>query len=105
MGRRSLPSSAVSSPADDLDALSTDELRERAFAKASDAKDLGFFWDLFTHTRGAAGVGSEDASSGAVFETVAEAVAGVRQLRGHGDEEMEPVMRIRYLTYLRGTEV
>ena len=94
----------MTAPDDDLDSLSTEELRERAFAKAGDGKDIGFFWDLFTHTRGAAGVGSEDASSGAVFETIAEAVAGVRQLTGHGDDDMEPVMRIRYLTYLRGPD-
>ena len=38
-----------------LDDLTTDELRERALAKAEKAHDLGFVWELVKHLRGSAG--------------------------------------------------
>ena len=97
-----LPSPPVTAPADDdLEQLSTEELREQAFAKAQDAKDVGFFWDLLKHSKGAAGVGTEDASSGAILETIAEGVAAVRQTFGHRDGDLDPMLRARYLEYLR----
>ena len=33
----------------ELDALPTEELRERAFARARERRDLGFFWSVFKH--------------------------------------------------------
>ena len=33
----------------ELDALPTEELRERAFAKARERRDLSFFWSVFKH--------------------------------------------------------
>lgn len=87
---------------DDLDALSTDELRARAFAKAERNHDVRFVWDVATHLRGSRAIAGEDGSSGAITGTVAEAVSVVRELLGKepfGDDE--PLLRARFLDYLR----
>ena len=87
--------------ASDLDALSTDELRSRAFDKAEKAKDVRFVWDVVTHMRGARAIAGEDGSSGAITGTIAEAVALVRELTGHAPlGEDEPLLRARFLDYL-----
>ena len=87
---------------DDLEALSTDELRSRAFARAEKNRDVGFFWDLIKHTRAAASIGTEDASSGAIGGTIAEAIGLVRELFGKGYGDDEPLLRARFVDYLRG---
>jgi len=89
--------------APDLDSLSTDELRARAFQKAEKAHDIGFFWDVAKHLRHAHAIAGEDGSSGAITGSIAEAVALVRELLGRaplGDDE--PLLRARFLDYLRG---
>ena len=87
---------------DDLEALSTDELRSRAFAKAEKAHDIGFVWDVAKHVRGARAIAGEDGSSGAITGTVAEAVSVVRELMGKAPlAEDEPLLRARFLEYLR----
>lgn len=87
---------------DDLHALSTEELRARAFAKAEKAHDVRFFWDVATHVRGARAIAGEDGSSGAITGTVAEAVSVVRELMGKAPlAEDEPLLRARFLDYLR----
>jgi hypothetical protein len=87
---------------DDLDALSTEELRARAFDKAESARDVGFFWDVARHVRGARVIQGEDGSAGAITGTIAEAVSVVQELMGKapmGDDE--PLLRARFLDYLR----
>jgi hypothetical protein len=87
---------------DDLEALSTDELRSRAFTKAERAHDVAFFWDVAKHVRGARAIAGEDGSSGSITGTVTEAVSIVRELMGKeplGDDE--PLLRARFLDYLR----
>lgn len=87
----------------DLDALSTDELRQRAFAKAEDGKDVGFLWDLVKHMRGAQAIAVEDGSSGAITGSITEVVHLVRELMGKEPlGEDEPLLRARFLDYLRG---
>ena len=87
----------------DLDALSTEELRSRAFDKAEREHDLRFVWDVATHLRGARAIAGEDGSSGAITGTIAEAVAVVRELMGKAPlGEDEPLLRARFLDYLRG---
>jgi hypothetical protein len=87
---------------DDLDDLSTDELRSRAFTKAEKAHDIGFVWDVAKHVRGARAIAGEDGSSGAITGTVAEAVSVVRELMGKAPlAEDEPLLRARFLDYLR----
>ncbi|MDP9434555.1 MAG: hypothetical protein M3P93_04915 [Actinomycetota bacterium] len=87
---------------DDLDDLPTDELRSRAFAKAEQAHDVRFFWDLVKHMRAAQAIAGEDGSSGAITGSITEAVSLVRELLGKqplGDDE--PLLRARFLDYLR----
>lgn len=83
-----------------LDSLSTEQLRRRAFDKAEQARDLGFFWDLVTHLRAARGIAAEDGSSGHLTGTVAEVVQIYRELTGHGFGDDEPLVRARLLDYL-----
>lgn len=86
----------------DLNALSTEELRKRAFAKAEKAHDAHFFWDIAMHLRGARAIAGEDGSSGAITGSIAEAVSLVRELLGHTPlGEDEPLLRARFLDYLR----
>jgi hypothetical protein len=87
---------------DTLNDLSTDELRQRAFAKAEDAKDVGFFWDVVKHMRASQAIAGEDGSSGAITGSITELVHLVRELMGKeplGDDE--PLLRARFLDYLK----
>jgi hypothetical protein len=87
---------------DDLESLTTDQLRARAFDKAEHAHDVGFFWDVAKHVRGARAIAGEDGSSGAITGTIAEAVSVVRELMGKEPmREDEPLLRARFLDYLR----
>ena len=93
---------AASSPSDDgLDDLSTEELRVRAFDKARGAHDRAFFWDLATHLRGARAIAGEDGSSGGITGTIAELVDLGREMLGRDLGEDEPLVRARFLDYLR----
>ncbi|MBC7373570.1 MAG: hypothetical protein H7323_06230 [Frankiales bacterium] len=86
----------------DHDDLSTDDLRERALAKAERDHDRGFVWDLVKHMRGASAIAGADGSSGGITGSISEAVHLVRELRGtepFGDDE--PLLRARFLDYLR----
>ena len=86
---------------DELDALSTDELRVRAFDKAERTRDVRFVWDVVRHMRGARAIAIEDGSSGAITGSVAEAVHVVRELLGKDPlGEDEPLLRARFLDYL-----
>lgn len=83
-----------------LDALSTSDLRERAFNKADHARDIGFFWDLVKHMGASEAMGSDDGSAGGLGEGIGGAVDLVRELLGHHEESMEPMLRARYIDYL-----
>ena len=84
-----------------LDLLSTEELRRRAFERAEDAKDVGFFWDLVKHMRASQAIAAEDGSSGAITGSITEAVHLVRELLGKEPlGEDEPLLRARFLDYL-----
>jgi hypothetical protein len=86
---------------EELDALSTEELRKRAFARAEHHGDVGFFWDLLRHLQGSADIASEDASAGNITGGIAEAVETVREFLGHDLGELEPLVRARFIDYLR----
>ena len=85
----------------DLDQLTTEELRRRAFDKAQAAHDLRFFWDLIQHTRGSRAIAGEDGSSGAITGTITELLSISRELLGHDLGDDEPLLRARFLDYLR----
>lgn len=87
---------------DDLESLSTDELRHRALERAESKRDVGFVWELARHMRAGHAIAGEDGSSGAITGTITEAVHLVRELMGKvplGDDE--PLLRARFLDYLR----
>jgi hypothetical protein len=93
----------MSSPRDtsaDLDALSTEELRQRAFDKARDKHDLGFFWDLVKHLRASHSIAAEDGSGGGLTGSISEAVEVVRELMGKDLGDDEPLLRARFVDYL-----
>ncbi|MCW2621323.1 MAG: hypothetical protein JWL64_925 [Frankiales bacterium] len=85
----------------DLDLLSTDDLRERAFDKARGQHDVGFFWDVVKHLRASRNIAGEDGSGGGLTGSIGELVDLVRELGGHGLGDDEPLLRAKFLDYLR----
>jgi hypothetical protein len=86
---------------EELDALSTEELRQRAFERAEREHDIGFFWDLIKHLPSSDDIAAEDASSGNITGGIAEMVDLVRELMGRGLGDTEPLIRARFIDYLR----
>jgi hypothetical protein len=84
----------------ELDALSTEELRRRAFALARERRDVGFFWSLLQRLPHADDTEELDASLGAVGASVDDAVALWREFTGHGYGESEPLLRAAFIDYL-----
>jgi hypothetical protein len=89
----------VTSP--DLESLSTEQLRNRAFEKAQAAHDLRFFWDLAKHLRGSRLIAGEDGSAGGITGSLTELVDLGRELMGKDLGDDEPLVRARFLQYLR----
>lgn len=88
----------------ELDALSTDELRTRAIEQARDRHDLAFFWDLVKHLPAAGDTADGDASSGGTFETLQDAIELFREMRAGDFGDREPMIRERFISYLRTPE-
>ena len=84
---------------DNLDDLTTEELRRRAFDKAQSDHDLHFFWDLTKHLRASRALAAE--SGGGITGTLAELVDLARELMGKDLGDDEPLLRARFLDYLR----
>ncbi|HZN18142.1 MAG TPA: hypothetical protein VFB84_08155 [Micromonosporaceae bacterium] len=84
----------------ELDARSTEELREMAFAVARERRDLTFFWSVFQHLPHADDAEGLDASMGAYAASVDDAFALWRELTGHGYAEAEPLLRAAFIDYL-----
>ena len=83
----------------ELDALSTEQLRERAFAVARRRHDVAFFWSLFTHVPH----GHEDSHDGwlgSLAATLDDAVALWRETTAHEYGEAEPLVRAAFIDYL-----
>lgn len=85
----------------ELDALPTEELRERAFAKARHKHDVRFFWSVFRHLPDSDEAASLDGAPNTVGPTIDEAVALWREITGHGYGEQEPVLRAAFIDYLQ----
>jgi hypothetical protein len=95
------PSDGRTTPSfDELDALSSEELRERAFSRARERRDAGFFWSVLRHLPNADEAAVLDGSPNSVGPTVDEAVALFREFTGHGYEESEPLLRAAFIDYL-----
>lgn len=84
----------------ELDSLATDELRQRAFARARERHDLGFFWSVLRHLPHADDAESLDASLGSVAASVDDAVALWREMEGRGYGDAEPLLRAKFIDYL-----
>lgn len=84
----------------ELDALSTEELRDRAFDLARDRRDVRFFWDVFQHLPHADDAEELDASMGAYGASVEDAVALWREFEGEDFGETEPLLRAAFIDYL-----
>jgi hypothetical protein len=86
----------------ELEALPTEELRQRAVDLAKRRHDVGFFWDLVKHLPAATDqANTADASAGGTFETLQEAVELVREWRTGDYGDREPLLRARFVDYLR----
>jgi hypothetical protein len=84
----------------ELDALTTEELRVRAFASARRGGDLRFFWNLFRHLPHADDAEGLDNSTGAFGATVDDAVALWREFTKHEYGDQEPLIRASFVEYL-----
>lgn len=85
----------------DIDALSTEELRQQAFDKARSAHDVGFFWDVLKHLRASASFATEDGSGGGLTGSISEAVEVIRELMGKDLGDDEPLLRAKFSSYLQ----
>jgi hypothetical protein len=84
----------------ELDALPTEELRERAFALARRHRDVGFFWSVLKHLPNSDEVAELDGAPNSIGPTIEEAVALWRELEGHSLGEQEPLLRAAFIDYL-----
>jgi hypothetical protein len=82
---------------EDLDALSTEDLQDRAFALARERHDVSFFWSIFEHLPVA-----ESGLDGAlgVQSTVDDAVALWTETTNHRYGDEEPLIRAAFIDYL-----
>ena len=93
-------STDAAATAGELDALSTEELRERAFARARHRHDIGFFWSIIRHLPAADDTESLDGSLGTVGASVNDAIALFREFTGHDYGDAEPLLRAAFVDYL-----
>ena len=89
----------------DLDQLTTEELRHQAFSLAVKRRDISFFWSIFRHLPSADDAETLDASFGAIGASVNDAVALWREFTGHEYGDAEPLLRAAFMAYLRGEEL
>ena len=85
----------------ELDALTSDQLREQAFDMAQHRHDLGFFWDLIKHLHASSEFVSDDGSAGGLGESIGGLIDLANELLGRHDGELEPLLRARYISYLQ----
>jgi hypothetical protein len=85
----------------ELDALPTEELRERAFALAREHRDIGFFWSVLKHLPNADDAAELDGAPNSIGPAIEDAVALWRELEGHGYGEQEPLLRAAFIDYVQ----
>lgn len=87
---------------DGLDDLPYHELHDRAFKLAQKRHDVGFFIDLANHTRAAHAAATEGGSLGDLSGSLMDLVEATREtFTDQPDPEVEPLLRARFVTYLR----
>ena len=85
----------------ELDALPTEELRERAFALARHHHDVKFFWSIFKHLPDSDEAAELDGAPNSIGPTIEEASALFRELEGHNFGDQEPLLRAAFIDYLQ----
>lgn len=83
----------------ELDQLSTEELRSRAFSVAEKRHDVRFFWDLAKHLPASGDAATDDGFSGP-GTTIADYLELFREMRGDIAPEREPLLRAAFIDYL-----
>jgi hypothetical protein len=83
----------------DLDALTTEELRAKAFSRAERHLDVAFFWDLLKHLPASDDVAGDDSFSAAPA-AVSDFLELFREFRGDHLGDAEPLLRAKFLDYL-----
>ncbi|MEU4156052.1 hypothetical protein [Actinoplanes sp. NPDC026670] len=84
----------------ELDALTTETLREQAFAKARAQRDVKFFWQVLRHLPDAGDAAALDGAPNSIGPTVDEAVALWREFEGRDLGAQEPLLRAAFIDYL-----
>ena len=87
---------------EELDQLSTDELRRAAFERAEQRHDIGFFWDVVRHLSPSEPIAAQDASSGNITGGLTEVAEIVHEMLAGGYGDMEPLLRARFISYIHG---
>jgi hypothetical protein len=88
----------------ELDALSTEDLRDQAFELARQRKDIGFFVDLARHLPAAEDAEQGDDSLGDIGPQIDDYYNMWHELKGHEYGVMEPLIRARFIDYLSQPE-
>ncbi|ROO62811.1 hypothetical protein EDC02_4806 [Micromonospora sp. Llam0] len=85
---------------EELDRLSTEQLREQSFELARQRRDLGFFWSITQRLSRADDASELDGAPNSIGPTVEDAVALWREFTGHEYGESEPLLRAAFIDYL-----
>jgi hypothetical protein len=85
---------------DTLDALDTEDLRERAFKLARDRHDVSFFVSVIRHLPHADDAEALDGSLGSFGASISDLVSLWREFTGHGYGDQEPLLRAAFIDYL-----
>ena len=83
-----------------LDALPTEELRERAFKLAWERHDMSFFVNTIRELPHASGAEDVDGSLGSFGAELSDLYSMWREFTGHGYGESEPLIRAAFIDYL-----
>jgi hypothetical protein len=82
---------------DELDAMSTEELRDRAFELARRRRDVSFFWSIFEHLP--VRENGDDGSLG-LQSSVDDAIAVWKESMDDEYGDQEPLIRAAFIDYL-----
>lgn len=78
-----------------------EQLRDAAFERARDRRDLGFFIQLMAHTPALGATADEGGSLGEMSGSLIETFEAARQAFRDDPGELEPLFRAVFATYLR----
>ena len=85
----------------ELDALTTEELRQRAFHVAREHHDVGFFVRVIKLLPASVDAAEQlDGSLGSIGESITDLIGLWREFTGHGFGDAEPALRADFIDYL-----